>query len=152
MIEILRTAPSISARKAERMLTDGIVWLDTFRLDTQFKKQILDWLRLDQLKKEGIDEDDEVIGFYSFSTSMFDSEKAFNTHYTLDDTGEFYRSLFITALIDSFVITGDTAKMEDQEWWRDEILGLNERNMEKLRDGYKERLIIYAERVLFNNL
>ena len=153
MIDILNTAPAISAKRAERLLKDGVVWLETFRNDTAFKTEILDWIRFDQLKAQGVDEDGEVIGFYSYVTEVASrGRKQQGTPYTLEDTGAFYRSMFISATVDSLIINGDTEKMERQSWWRDGIMGLTDLDMEKLRDGYKERLIAYAQRVLFDNL
>ena len=153
MIEILKTAPAISAKRAEKLLKDGIVWIETFRRDTAFKKQILDWVRYDQLRDEGVDEDGEVIGFYSYLTEVISGgRKQQGTPYTLEDTGAFYRSMFISVAADSFTIDGDTTKMEDQAWWSDGILGLTELDMQKLIDEYRARLIDYAKRILLDNL
>lgn len=151
MIDILNTAPAISAKRAKLFLKDSIVWIDTFR-SGQMQKQILDWIRQDQLTVEGVDADGEFIGFYSFSTALSDSRKGFNEPYDLNDTGAFYASMFIEVLKDELIINANSAKMEDQEWWTERILELTEESLEKLRDVYKERIIIYAERILLERL
>lgn len=147
MINLKVTEPYIRAKRAKNLLNEGIVWLDTFR-SGQVRKKILDWIRLDQLKARGVDANEEVIGFYSFLTSRINPQKRFNTHYTLEDTGDFYRSMFIQVLIDSLIIDANTEKMEDQEWWRDSILDLTEDNLQRLADVYKEALQTAARRIL----
>jgi hypothetical protein len=147
MIDLKVTEPYIRAKRAKNLLNEGIVWLDTFR-SGQVRKEILDWIRLDQLKARGVDANEEVIGFYSFLTSRINPQKRFNTHYTLEDTGDFYRSMFIQVLIDSLIIDANTEKMEDQEWWRDSILYLTEDNLQRLADVYKEALQAEARRIL----
>jgi hypothetical protein len=147
MIDLKATEPYIRAKRAKTLLNEGIVWLDTFR-SGQVRKKILDWIRLDQLKARGVDANEEVIGFYSFLTSRINPQKRFNTHYTLEDTGDFYRSMFIQVLIDSLIIDANTEKMEDQEWWRDSILYLTEDNLQRLADVYKEALQAEARRIL----
>lgn len=147
MIDLKVTEPYIRAKRAKNLLNEGIVWLDTFR-SGQVRKKILDWIRLDQLKARGVDANEEVIGFYSFLTSRINPQKRFNTHYTLEDTGDFYRSMFIQVLIDSLIIDANTEKMEDQEWWRDSILYLTEDNLQRLADVYKEALQAEARRIL----
>ena len=148
MIDLTKTEPYLMARRAQTFLKDSLLWFDTFAKNEDLKKQILDFIRQDQLTKKGVDSNDEVIGFYSFTTSRRDSRKRFNTHYTLDDTGEFYRSMFIITLRDSLIIEADSAKIEDQEWWRDQILGLNEESLQKLREAYKRNAQDYLTRVL----
>lgn len=133
------------------MLTDASAWLSAFN-DNVLKEKIIEWIQIDQLTNEGVDENGEVIGYYSWVTSKINTEKIFNSHYTLDDSGAFYRSMVVTAAIDSITIDADSEKMEDQEWWRDEILGLTDQSMEKLRDEYRARIISYARRVLLDNL
>lgn len=147
MIDLKATEPYIRAKRAKTLLNEGIVWLDTFR-NGQVRKKILDWIRLDQLKARGVDANEEVIGFYSFLTSRINPQKRFNTHYTLEDTGDFYRSMFIQVLIDSLIIDANTEKMEDQEWWRDSIVDLTEDNLQRLADVYKEALQAEARRIL----
>lgn len=147
MIDLRKGEPYLRAKAAKLRLSHGLVWINTFR-KPQLRNQILDWIRDDQLTQKGIDKNNEVIGFYSLTTSFIDSTKTFNTHYTLDDTGQFYRSMFIRVLLDAIIIDADTLKMEDKEWWRNEILGLTDDNLQKLIEIYKTTLISYARKLL----
>lgn len=113
---------------------------------------ILDMIRDDQLKAEGVDANDEVIGFYSWTTSRLNPKKRFNTPYTLDDTGSFYKSMFVQVLVDRLIIdanSGTFTEMQEQEWWRDDILGLTDENLQKLIEEVKQSYIDYARRILF---
>jgi hypothetical protein len=112
------------------------------------QKQILDWIRKDQLTDEGVDGDGKFIGFYSFTTAANDARKGFNEPYDLNDTGAFYASMFIDVLRDSLIIDADSTKMEDQDWWSERILELTEESLEKLRNVYQEKVVAYAKRVL----
>ncbi len=134
------------------MLTDSLVWFDTFARNQGLKNQILDWIRKDQLTGKGVDGNDEIIGLYSFVTELINPEKEHGTPFTLDDTGDFYRSMFIITLADALIIDADFEKMLDQTWWRDQILELTEENLEKLREIYKENVIRYGKRILLTNL
>ena len=147
MINLRNGEPYKRAKAAIPQLKDGLVWIQTFS-SGQLRNQILNWIRDDQLTQKGIDKNNEVIGFYSLTTSFINPKKTFNTHFTLDDTGDFYRSMFITVLRDSLVIDADTLKMEDQNWWRNEILGLTDENLQRLIEIYKERIISHALKLL----
>jgi hypothetical protein len=148
MIDFMDTRIGEVLRKGQ-MLSDAAAWFDTF--DYKTNRQILDWIREDQLTKEGIDEDGNVVGYYSLLTELISGgRKKFNTPFTLDDTGEFYRSMFIIALKDSIVIDADGQKGEDNlfELYGDGIIGLTDENMDKLRAIVREKHIEYARRAL----
>ena len=135
-----------------RLFSEALVWYDTF--DTDLKKKILDWIRQDQLFKQGIDADGEIIGFYSPVTQSINPLKKFNTHFTLYDTGDFYRSMFVTVLKDKIVIDAGSdsfREMKDQQWYTDRILGLTDENIIKLKSEVKEAYIRKAKSILFNN-
>ena len=71
----------------------------------------MNWIRNDQLFDQGIDEDGNVIGYYSFVSEVINPEKMEGTPYTLYDSGDFYRSMFITVMTDAtFVIDADAIK------------------------------------------
>lgn len=143
----LKNEPYKRAKLALAKLNAGLVWLETFRRGDEQQK-ILNYIRDDQLTAKGVDGDGDVIGFYSLTTSFINPEKSFNTPYTLNDTGEFYRSMYITVLKDALIIQGDTLKMEDKKWWTDKILELTDDSLDKLREDYKKRLQDYARDVL----
>lgn len=147
MIDLRNNITYTRARNAELKLSQGLVWLDTFR-QPSIRTMILDWIREDQLTRKGVDADGNVIGYYSLVTSFINPNKKFNTPFTLNDTGDFYRSMFITVLVDALIINADAEKMEDQEWWNERILELTDENLEKLKALFLERLQDYGRDVL----
>lgn len=131
-----------------QLLNDAQAWLEAITPALE-RKIIRDWIQEDQLYRQGVDEDGEIIGFYSAATEQISrGRKVAGTPFTLEDTGEFYRSMFITKLRDSFIIDANTAKMEDQTWWGDEILGLTDENFYKLIQEVKYNYIEYVRRIL----
>lgn len=120
------------------------IWYMVFS-DEKLKRQMIDWIRIDQLYKNGVDENDRIIGFYSEYTQSINPEKVAGTPYTLMDRGDFYMSMFITVSFGTLEIDADTLKMENSKWWRenaiekDKILGFNEVNKEKLINEVKIR-------------
>ena len=149
MIDLTKNEAYLRAVEAEKLLTDALVWFDTFNTQDKLSKLILGWIKKDQLFDKGVDSNDKNIGFYSFVTEVISGgRKEQGDHYTLDDTGEFKQTMVVIVLSNALVIKADTEKMEDQAWWRDEILGLTDENMQKLRDEYRENVINYGKRVL----
>jgi len=133
-------------RKA-KLLFDSIAWIQSFT--PSIKTEILNYIRKDQLTDKGVDEDGDIIGFYSLATEFISNgQKKQGDHFTLDDTGAFYRSMWITVMADGIIIDGDTLKMEDQFWWNDSILGLTEENVTKLIEKIKEKYIEFARKTL----
>ena len=151
MIGLWDTVGGISVKRA-KLLSEGKVWINTFRNDVQFRKWMLDLIRFDQLKARGVDEDENTIGFYSFVTSLINPEKKFNTHYTLEDSGDLYRSLFMIATVEYFEIDWDDEKIRDQEWWSETILGYTDENLEKISERYVEILAKDGFSLLSENL
>ena len=136
--------------KRGRLLHDSVVWFEAF--DTDLKQTILDWIREDQLRSKGIDADGNVIGYYSLTTSLIDPSKPFNTHYTLDDKGDFFRSMFVTVFKDRIVIDANSdsfTEMKEQDWYTDRILGLTDEHIKKLKEEVKTKYIEIARRILF---
>ena len=68
--------------------------------------------------------------------------------YNLKDTGAFFRSMFVKVLKDSIIIDADYAKMEDQNWWSIDILGLTDEHLELYAEMVKKNFILYARRIL----
>lgn len=151
MIDLRQTIAGVSVGRA-RLLSEGKVWIDTFRNDTAFRAWVLDLIKEDQLREQGIDEDGNVIGYYSFVTSLINPEKAFNTHYTLDDSGYLLRSLVMAVTMDYFELSWDDAKIQDQDWYTPEILGFTDENLEKIAEKFVERLGEVGFALLFENL
>ena len=129
------------------LLDDSIAWIDAH--SDEVKEEILNLIRNEQLMEEGIDANDDIIGYYSYLTEVLSGgRKRMGDPYNLNDTGAFFRSMFIKVLSDSILIDADSAKMEDQNWWSVDILGLTEENLDIYATMVKENFILYARRVL----
>lgn len=133
--------------KRTKLLFDSVAWLDAHT--SQVKEDILNLIRESQLMAEGVDEDNQIIGTYSFMTELISGgRKQEGDPYNLNDTGEFFRSMYIKVLADSIVIDANYAKMEDQDWWSIGILGLTQENLDKYAEMVKENYILYARKIL----
>ena len=122
------------------------LWRKTLS-DPELKKWILDLIRIDQLFEQGIDSDGEVIGYYSYFTELMNPAKQEGTPYTLKDTGAFYESMIIYISKDYFEIDADPIKVDNQTGeetnlfyrYGENIIGITEENLQKLREEIKER-------------
>ena len=133
--------------KKASLLSDSEAWIEAHT--PKLEKDLLDLIRISQLTQQGVDMNDDIIGYYSFMTDVLSGgKKQVGTPYTLDDTGEFYRSMYIMVLKDSILINADFVKMEDQSWWSIDILGLTDKNLELYAEMVKENFIKYARRIL----
>ena len=135
-----------------RLLSESLIWFNTF--DSNLKNTILNWIRNDQLKAKGVDADGDVIGYYSLTTSFINNRKKFNTHYTLEDTGDFYRSMFVQVLSDRILIDANSnsyREMQDQDWFTDRILNLTDGNLQLLKEEVRESYIEAIRNALFGN-
>ncbi len=131
-----------------------LIWFEVFE-DSEFKERILNWIRNDQLFNQGIDENGNVIGYYSFVSEVINPEKMEGTPYTLYDSGDFYRSMFITVMTDAtFVIDADAIKVNEDgtedlfQKYGDGIIGLAEESREKLAVECIERFNRVAREIL----
>lgn len=134
-----------------KLLYDSVAWLDAFKSNPNLKRDIIEWIQQDQLREKGVDSQDAVIGFYSSLTEQINPKKKFNSHYTLEDTGEFFKSMFVRVFYDAISINADADKMQDQDWWRKEIIALNDENLRKFVGALRKSYIRYARKILFNN-
>ena len=140
--------------KRTKKISEEKAWQKSF--NAKLKKTILDWIRIDQLWEQGIDEDGDIIGLYSEWTEMINPEKVAGTPFTLKDTGDFYKSLFIEVLSDYFIVDGDGIKTDELtgkktdlfKWLGDGIVGLTEENTDKLAEELKKKYIEYVRKVL----
>lgn len=130
------------------------LWFKVFS-DVDLKKRMLKWIQQDQLMKEGIDENGNIIGTYSPVTELINPKKIAGEHYTLFDTGEFYRSMFIVVLSDSFVIDADPIKIDDNgektnlfEEYGEGIIGLTDESKQKLVQEVTRRFRIELQKIL----
>jgi hypothetical protein len=133
--------------KKTRLLFDSVAWLDAHT--SQVKEDVLNLIREAQLMAEGVDENNEIIGTYSFMTEIISGgRKQEGDPYNLNDTGEFFRSMYIKVLADSIIIDANYQKMEDKDWWSISILGLTQENLDKYAEMVKENYIKYARKIL----
>lgn len=130
------------------------IWLKVFT-DVAFKEKILNWIRQDQLFKQGIDEDGDIIGTYSEFTEMINPSKVAGTPYTLFDTGEFYRSMIIYVFQKEIVIDADPIKTDESgkttnlfNEYGEGIIGLTDENKTKLANELVERFNKEARKLL----
>ena len=121
-----------------KLLNEAVAWYNAFSPKT--KTEVLDLIRQEQLMKKGIDGTGQVIGYYSRLTSLINPKKKFNAPFTLFDTGDFYRSMYVRVLQNAIIIEADTQKMEEQSWFTDKILTLTDENLAilqiKVRESY----------------
>ena len=129
------------------LLSEAQAWLESVTPSLE-KKIIRDWIQEDQLFKQGVDGNDEIIGLYSQATQNINPQKRAGTKFTLYDTGAFYRSMFVKVLRDSIIIEADPGEMIDQIWYDEEILGLNEENFSKFIEEIKFGFVEYVRRIL----
>jgi hypothetical protein len=133
-----------------KVLKESVAWFEAFTPTN--KTEILNLIREDQLRDKGIDGTGDIIGTYSFFTSLNNPEKAFNTPYTLYNEGKFYESMFIQVLSESFTVNADGQKEEDNlfEKYGDEIIQFTDENLDKIKGIIRRAYIDYVKRILFS--
>ena len=135
-----------------KLLSDAVAWFDAFT--PRNKREIIDLIREDQLRSKGIDGDGDVIGFYSFATQIASGgKKQQGDHFTLNDTGDFYRSMFIRVLSESFTVNADGQKEDDNlfEKYGDGIIKFTDENLDKIKGIIRRSYINYVKRILFES-
>lgn len=134
--------------KKTKLLFDSVAWIESMTVELRLKV-VREWIQNDQLKDKGVDSSGQIIGFYSLATEFFsDGRKREGDPYDLEDSGSFYRSMFVRVLRDAIVIEADSEKMEDQHWWHKEILNLTDENLQKFISEVRINYIRYARRTL----
>jgi hypothetical protein len=136
-MELMNTLLGDALQRAIQ-LKHAEIWKEVFK-DSDFKEEILDWIRWDQLYNEGVDELGEIIGTYSTYTEILNPEKQAGTPYTLYDTGAFYRSMTIAILDLAIEIDADPIKTDEFGQTTDlfaeygeGIIGLTDESKQKL--------------------
>lgn len=142
--------------RARLLASETLAWYEA--LDPKMRREILDLIRYEQLNKRGIDEDGDIIGEYSRATEWItQGRKKEGDPYTLKDTGAFYQSMFVTVLRDSFIVDGDTEKMEGENWWlrnnisAERILGLTDENLQIVIEKFKVKYHEYLTKILYGS-
>jgi hypothetical protein len=140
--------------KRAKDLSQKLAWFDTFKFDTAFKNLILDKVRtqLDHGKNsEGV-----IVGYYSLTTEIITGgKKQQGDNYDFQDTGDFFRSLYIAYTPDTMTVEGDGKKDDEDiiiKYSKDgDLLGVSPDNWDWFVDQMKEKYISYARKVLFRS-
>lgn len=147
MIALMETRIGETLKKT-KLLFDSVAWLQSITPELQ-TKAVREWIQQDQLKDRGVDSFGNIIGFYSLATEFIsDGEKTAGDPFDLEQSGAFYKSMFVRVLIDSIVFESDSEKMQDQTWWNNNILNLTNENLQKFIQEVRQNYIKYAKRTL----
>jgi hypothetical protein len=135
-------------KRGQKQLDEGKMWLKAMDRPTQ--EMILQMIKIDQLQKRGIDATGEVIGYYSLTTSFINPKKKFNTHYTLEDSGYFYFSMYVKVLTDEILINADGDKGDEDiiKKYGSKILNLTNENLQRLIQRVEKAYITELRRIL----
>lgn len=117
----------------------------------EFTDYIIELNTKNQLYDKGIDAKGERIGSYSPKTKAIkDANGEISDHVTLLDTGKFYESFRVFLQGSDLIISADTIKDTDDLIFKygQDILGLNEDSLEKLRLKAKLILIPYVKGII----
>ena len=121
------------------------LWVKCF--DVEFRNKIVKWVQEYQFQK-GLDIDGNIIGRYSERTEQINPDKVAGTPFTLKDSGDFYRSMFVSVFADSIEVEGDVTKFEDSKWYYDRILGMTEETLVLFKQEMKEKYIKNVREIL----
>jgi len=140
------------------MLSPKVIWMQVFRNPALKTWVINELIQKDQLTAKGVDEDGDLIGLYSEWTEMLNPQKVAGTHYTLNDTGAFYRSMFIRVGFDFIEIDADPIKTDENGEQTDlfkkygiGIIGLTEESKAKLANRLRTEYAKERDKILFRN-
>jgi hypothetical protein len=130
---------------------DNVLKLDSTKVgieiygESEVQRFIIDLNRIEQLFKKGVDSDNKPIGYYSEVTDIFTQGQSFSfeglsstkragNHYTLLDTGYFYRSFQVHLTGTGFIIEADDEKEDTYltDRYGLEILGLSDLSKDEL--------------------
>jgi len=145
------TKIDVLLRKA-KLFNDSLAWLNTFQTAAD-RKYVLDLVREEQLRSKGVDGDNNVIGYYSLTTSLINPKKVFNTPYTLFDTGEFYRSFWLVVGAQYIEINanGDKGNEDLFDKYGEQIIALTDESFEKLKEMVYKSYLKQLRKLLFSN-
>jgi len=131
------------------LLSESLAWFDFFTSNNRL--MIITMIQRKQLFEQGIDKFGNVIGEYSYATEVISrGEKQQGDHYTLEDSGEFYRSMFVVVYNDLFEINANAKKDDDNlfDLYGTGIIGLTRENMDILVQKIRHSYLMYAKRIL----
>lgn len=131
------------------MFNEVDMWINSF--DKETIEQIINWIKVDQLEKEGINDLGQVIGLYSFATEKISNgRKKAGDPYNLHDTGYFLQTLTVHVFKDYFITDADGQKQNENlfDKFGDGIIGLTDENLSKLILILKDNFLQYARKIL----
>jgi hypothetical protein len=133
--------------KRALLLDSAKAWIEANT--DELRELIVNLIRYNQLTEQGVNSEGDIIGTYSYTTELLsEGRKKRGEPYDLNDTGEFFRSMYVQVLADSIVVNADYAKMEDQNWWNINILNLTDENLEVYIEEIKANYVKEARRIL----
>ena len=133
--------------KRALLLDSAKAWIEANT--DELRELIVNLIRYNQLTEQGVNSEGDIIGTYSYTTELLsEGRKKRGEPYDLNDTGEFFRSMYVQVLADSIVVNADYAKMEDQKWWNINILNLTDENLEVYIEEIKQNYVKEARRIL----
>lgn len=139
--------------RAARIPSDAEMFILAFNED--LKKEVIRLIQDDQLTDKGVDEAGAVIGYYSAVTEIISKgKKRAGDHYTLEDSGSFYRSMLVQVFGSGLEIDASSqtyTEMQGQSWWNDGILGLTDENLQRIIEMVKARHQKELSRILFES-
>jgi len=141
-----KTAIDLHLKRA-LLLDSAKAWIEANT--EELRELIVNLIRYNQLTEQGVNSEGDIIGTYSYWTEVLSGgRKQEGDPYDLNDTGEFFRSMYVKTLSDSIVINADYTKMEDQNWWNINILNLTDENLEVYIEEIKANYVKEARRIL----
>jgi hypothetical protein len=122
----------------------------------QNKQYVINLIQRDQLRAKGVNEFNKVIGYYSPLTQMINPKKKAGSHYTLEDTGAFFRSFYVKVGKTYIEIDANSLKFDEEtgeitdlfKEYGTGIIGLTDESKTKLAN----RIVIDAKVILKNLL
>lgn len=133
--------------KRALLLDSAKAWIEANT--DELRELIVNLIRYNQLTEQGVNSEGNIIGYYSQMTEILsEGRKKRGEPYDLNDTGEFFRSMYVQVLADSIIVNADYAKMEDQNWWNINILNLTDENLEVYIEEIKANYVKEARRIL----
>jgi len=147
MVNFLDTDLGILCKNA-KLLNDKSAWI--YSMDIKIQDEIIYLIQYKQLFKEGVDGTGQVIGYYKPFTEQLNPLKKAGSHYTLLDTGDFYKSMFVEVMEDSFIVkaNGKKGNKDLLVKYGDEIIGLTDENKDILSELLLEKYINYVKEIL----
>jgi hypothetical protein len=156
MADLMETALGMVLNRY-RNLKEEYLWRKVFN-DAKFREWTLDLIRQDQLFKQGIDGDGDIIGTYSEYTEMMNPEKVAGTPFTLFDTGDFYKSFVLYIYKNYIEVDANPIKINDKGekeniFWKygENIIALTDESLEKLRTEFLIRFKKELKELLYLN-